>query len=81
MGVEYKTNGKQNTNWKMKYEFSSLYEIPNKMMHKLVLVYQLKTNQLKPDSHKNSSFSINKICALRYRDIISTNKTYICMKN
>ena len=45
MGVEYKTNGKQSTNWKMNSNFLPLYEIPNKTMHKLVLGYQLKTNQ------------------------------------
>ena len=31
--------------------FLPLYEIPNKTMSKLVLEYQLKTNQLKHDDH------------------------------
>ena len=54
--------------------FLPLYEIPNETMNKLVYGYQLKTSQLKQDSHYKTSFIMIKICALRYMNIISTNK-------
>ena len=51
MGVEIKYQLKDKIQ-----VFSPLYEIPNKIVHKLVLGYQLKTNQLKHD--KNSNFGL-----------------------
>ena len=47
-------------------------------MHKLVLEYQLKTNQLKHDSHKkNSSFSINKYMYEK----LDTNRNWYYLKS
>ena len=77
MGVEIKYQLKR---WNT--SFLPLYEIPNETMNKLVYGYQLKTSQLKQDSYYKTSFIMIKICALRYLNIISTNKNiYICMKN
>ena len=52
MGVEYQIQLKSEIPIESRnMNFLPLYEIPNKMMHELVLGYQLKTNQLKRDSH------------------------------
>ena len=73
MGVEVKYQLKDEIQC-----FLPLYEIPNETMNKLVYGYQLKTSQLKQDRHYKTSFIMIKICALRYKDIVSTIKT---MKN
>ena len=71
--------------WKTKYQlkdeiqdFLPLYEIPIKTMIRLELRYQLKAKSI--ETKLKLKLIINKICALRYRNIVSTTKTHICMK-
>ena len=78
MGVEYQNQLKGEIPIESRnMNFFPFYEIPNKMMHKLVYDTNWNIVNWNKIVIKEIKLSITKICAQRYRDIVSTNKAYI----